>query len=439
MRNLSTFSKGGVHPADRKELTCTKEIVRLAVPAQLTVPFSQHLGVPAKALVAKGDVVKKGQRIAEAAGFISADIHAPAAGTIKDIVSIYLPNGSASQAAVIEVDPQGESESYEALDWQIATAAQMISRVKELGLVGMGGATFPLNVKLSIPKGKKAEYLVINGVECEPYLTSDHRLMLERSEELLTGALILKKIVGAEHLIIGIENNKADAIELLDSLVRKHSYPIEIAPLKIKYPQGDEKQLLKATIGKEVPSGALPIDIGAVVSNVSTTVAVYRAITEGQPLTERVVTVSGDAVKDPGNFLVTIGTPISDLLEACGGFSEEPVRMVAGGPMMGFAFYDLTTPVMKGTSGVLALTKQEAKKSEQTACISCGRCVTACPMGLRPTKLFKSIDKGLYQQAVDSGLNDCKECGCCAYICPASLPLVQGMRLGKNMARKMKK
>lgn len=439
MRNLSTFSKGGVHPADRKELTCTKEIVRLAVPARLTVPFSQHLGVPAKALVAKGEVVKKGQKIAEAAGFISADIHAPAAGTIQDIVRIYLPNGLSSQAAVIEVDPDGESESYQPLDWQTATPAQMISRVKELGLVGMGGATFPLNVKLSIPKGKKAEYLVINGVECEPYLTSDHRLMLERAEELLTGALILKRIVEADHLIIGIENNKADAIELLDSLVRSHSYPIEIAPLKIKYPQGDEKQLLKATIGREVPSGALPIDIGAVVSNVSTTVAVYRAITAGEPLTERVVTVSGQAVKKPGNFLVTIGTPISDLIEVCEGFSEEPVRMVAGGPMMGFAFYDLSTPVMKGTSGVLALTRDEARRSEKTACISCGRCVQACPMGLRPTKLFKSIDKGLYQQAVDSGLNDCKECGCCAYICPASLPLVQGMRLGKNMARKMKK
>lgn len=441
MRNISTFSKGGVHPADRKELSCKKEIVRLPIPDTITVPFSQHLGIPANPIVKKGDTVKAGDMIGEAAGFISAHIHSPVSGSVSAVNEIFLPNGMKVKAAVIKVDHEAETEmsGNERRDWRSMDPQAMVSIVKDLGIVGMGGATFPANVKFSIPKGKKAEFVVINGVECEPYLTSDHRVMLEYGEEVLEGALIIARMVDAKNIIIGIENNKKDAMEHLEGLIAKNGYPIEIQPLKMKYPQGDEKQLLKAVIGKEVPSGTLPIDIGAVVSNVGSTQAVYRAIVDNRPLTERVVTVSGGAIKEPGNFLVTIGTPIQDLIDACGGFSEQPDKMVAGGPMMGFGFYDLQTPVMKGTSGVLALTKKEARKAPDTACISCGRCVEACPMGLQPTKLFKNIAKGNYSTAMDIGLIDCKECGCCAYICPAKLPLVQGMRLGKRMARKMKK
>jgi Na+-translocating ferredoxin:NAD+ oxidoreductase subunit C len=439
MRNISTFSKGGVHPADRKELTCTKEIVRLPTPKHIIIPFSQHLGVPANPIVKKGDILAAGDKIGEAAGFISADIHTPAAGTVSEIKEIFLPNGMYTKAAVIAVDETGSLELTEKRDWKTMDPLKMVAEVKDLGIVGMGGATFPANVKFSVPKGKKAEYVVINGVECEPYLTSDHRIMLEKGLEVLEGALIIAKMVGAPKVYIGIENNKKDAMEHLESLITAHHMPVEIQPLRLKYPQGDEKQLLKAVIGKEVPSGALPIDIGAVVSNVGTAQALYQAIVYRKPLIERVVTVTGDAIRNPGNFLVTIGTPIQDLIDACGGFREQPEKMVAGGPMMGFAFYDLQTPVMKGTSGVLALTSKESRKEVTTACISCGRCVAACPMGLQPTRLYKNISVGNYTESLGLGLLDCKECGCCAYVCPAKLPLVQGMRLGKNMSRKMKK
>ncbi len=439
MRKLSTFSKGGVHPLDRKDATNKKEIVRLPIPENIIIPFSQHLGVPAKPLVKKGDEVHIGQKIGEAVGFISADIHSSVTGKITEIKEIFLPNGMKTLAAFIAVTENDQVFEENKNDWESMTREELIAKVKDLGIVGMGGATFPANVKFSIPKGKKAEFLVINGVECEPYLTSDHRIMLEKGEELLQGALIIAKMVDADNVIIGIEKNKPDAMEHLEAIIRDKDYPIEIQPLRLKYPQGDEKQLLKATIGREVPSGALPIDIGAVVSNVGTTFAVYEGIVFDKPLMERVVTVSGDAIKQPGNFLVTIGTPLKNLIDACGGFSETPVKMVAGGPMMGFAFYDLETPVIKGTSGVLALTKRESQIDTTTSCISCGRCVQACPMGLQPTKIFKYINKADYTVAVELGLNDCKECGCCAYICPAKIPLVQGMRLGKRMARKMKK
>jgi electron transport complex protein RnfC len=439
MLKISTFSKGGIHPPDHKYATKAQEIVRLQTPDSVTIPFSQHLGVPAKPLVAKGDVVTAGQKIGEAAGFISADIHSPVAGTISMLKEIFLPNGMKCSAAVIDVDHEQQLPESEAADWKQMERQQMIDKAKEMGIVGMGGATFPAHVKFSLPKGKLAEYLVINGVECEPYLTSDHRVMLERGEDLLQGAMIIAKMVDAKKIVIGIENNKPDAMDHLHQLIGKHNLPISIQPLKLKYPQGDEKQLLKAVTGREVPSGALPIDIGAVVSNVGSTVAVYEAIVFNKPLVERVVTVTGGAIKNPGNFLVTIGTPLEKLIEAAGGFTEEPVKMVAGGPMMGFAFYDLETPVIKGTSGILALTATESRKQVTTACISCGRCVQACPMGLQPTKLFKNIDKQMYSEAMNINLNDCKECGCCAYVCPAKLPLVQSMRLGKKMARKMKK
>jgi len=300
----------------------------------------------------------------------------------------------------------------------------------------MGGAAFPAHVKFNIPKGKKAKYLVINGVECEPYLTADHRLMLEHTHEILEGISIIAKIINAEQVIIGIEANKMNAAHKIEDLIDEKNLPFLVQPLKVRYPQGDEKQLLKAIIGKEVPSGGLPIEIGAVVSNVGTAFAVFEAVTKNRPLIERVVTVTGDAVKNPGNFRTVVGTPIKVLIEAAGGFKENPAKMVVGGPMMGFAFFDLEASVTKGTSGILALTKNNLDYASETACISCGKCVMVCPMGLQPTRLYKFIDSSKFSDAMALNLMDCKECGCCSFSCPAKIPLVHGFKYGKKMARK---
>ncbi|HOV63634.1 MAG TPA: RnfABCDGE type electron transport complex subunit C, partial [Spirochaetia bacterium] len=300
------------------------------------------------------------------------------------------------------------------------------------------GATFPLHVKLSVPRGATLDTLVVNGVECEPYLTADHRLMLEKTAEIIEGIRIVFKVVKPKVAYIGIEINKPDAIEVMEKAARESGLPLSVVPLKVKYPQGDEKQLLKAVTGKEVPSGELPLAIGAVVVNVGTIYSIYEAVVFDKPLIERVVTVSGGCIKEPANLKVRIGTPMSSLIDECGGFLSVPEKIVAGGPLMGFGVYDLESPVTKGTSGVLALSAEEVRGAQRTACISCGRCIHACPMGLSPTALFKQIDHGEYKLALSDGLLDCKECGCCAYVCPSHIPLVQGMKLGKRMARRKK-
>ena len=450
MRNISSFPRGGVHPPGRKQLACGREIVRLAIPATLVVPLSQHLGAPAKVLVEKGQKITLGERIAEAAGFISADIHSPATGTVTEIKRLFLANGLSSEAIVIARDVEVDNDVSATTDKVFNTipidfdaiasldAQEIIKKVKDAGIVGLGGATFPAHVKFAVPKGKKAEYLVINGVECEPYLTADHRLMLERTDEILAGILVISRAIACDRIIIGIENNKPDALERISERIQALGLAIEVQPLKVKYPQGDEKQLLKAAIGREVPSGGLPIEIGAVVANIGTAHAVFEAVLLDKTLYERVVTISGGSVVQPGNFLVRVGTPVSALIEAAGGLKGRPAKVVSGGPMMGFSFYDLETPVTKGTSGVLILDESEIDRTETTPCISCGKCVFACPMGLQPTKLFKLIEAGRYQDAMSIDLMDCKECGCCSFVCPAKLSLVQGMRTGKRMARKKK-
>lgn len=439
MLKARTFPKGGVHPHGRKSLANKAAIVALPESSIVTVPMSQHLGAPAVVCVAKGDVVKVGDVIGTGESFISADIHAPVSGTVKEITSVILPNSISTKAVVIERAEDSEPAEFpfaEGDPVEQLTGEQLITRTKQAGIVGMGGATFPAHVKFQIPKGKHAEYLVINGVECEPYLTADHRTMLEHTNEVLDGIRAIAKMTSAEKVIICIENNKPDAIDAMEKAVNDRNLPFFIQPLKVKYPQGDEKQLLKAVINREVPSGGLPIEIGAVVSNVGTSYAVYEAVFRNKPLISRVVTVTGDAVKNPGNFRVTVGTPIRTLIEAAGGFSVEPKKLVAGGPMMGFSFFDLDTPVIKGTSGILALTEKNLDKAERTACISCGKCVMACPMGLQPTKLFKYIDHQRFDEAMKLNLMDCKECGCCAFSCPARIPLVHGFKYGKKMARK---
>jgi electron transport complex protein RnfC len=440
MKGLLSFPKGGVHPPEKKALSEEFPIKNAAIPSILRVPLSQHIGGPAECLVSKGDEVKEGMLIGKASGFISAQVHSPVPGAVSSIEDIYLPNGLRSQAVTIEM--QGEfdqlGKKQEKHDWRDMAPSELIDIIKDKGIVGMGGATFPTHVKFSIPREKKARTFVVNGVECEPYLTADNRLMIERSDQVFEGIEIVNKILEPEIIYIAIESNKPEAIEIMSKKAAEISLPIEVVPLQVKYPQGDEKQVLKAITGKEVPSGGLPIDIEAVVSNVGTIFAIYEALVHNKPLIERIVTVSGGAIKNPANLKARVGTPIGSLIDECGGFSTTPRKVVVGGPMMGFSVSDLEVPIIKGTSGILALTDKEVHESPRTACLQCGRCIEACPLGLNPTRLFKLVDHMAYTEALDEGLMDCKECGCCGYECPAHIPLVEGMKLGKLMAKKQK-
>ncbi len=432
--NLSTFRKGGVHPPERKEYANSKALVRLPIPSELVVSMSQHLGAPAKPIKEKGDHVEKGEKIALASSFISADVHSPVSGTIKDIRKVTMANSVTCDAFVIEPDPQQPEAFTKKVDYQDYSKEKLLEEIKDKGIVGLGGATFPLHVKITIPAGRKVDALVINGVECEPYLTADHRLMLERTKEVLEGIMICNRILNPARTIIGIEENKKDAALALEKEIELRSLPIEVCLLRMKYPQGDEKQLINATIGREIPSGKLPLDVGAVVVNVGTTYAVYEALAYGKPLYERIVTVTGDCIAQPCNVIAPIGAKVKDLIAFAGGFSKEPDKLVSGGPMMGFAFYDEETPIAKGTSGILAITDE--KDYRKSACLNCGKCVAACPIGLVPTKLYSLITHTRYEEAMANHLMDCKECGCCSFSCPAHLDLVHAMKFGKRMGRK---
>lgn len=432
---------GGIHPQDMKHLAKEMEITNAIMPPLSVIPMSQHIGSPAECLVQKGDEVTEEMLIGKSTGFISANIHSPVPGSVSSVEEIILPNGVATQAVKIEL--KGEfnrlKNEHDKKEWSGMNKEELLQTIADRGIVGLGGATFPTNVKYSIPRGKHADYFVVNGVECEPYLTADYRLMLEKTAEIFEGIRIVKKILEPKEIYIGVEINKPDVIDIMRKAAAELDDQIQVIPLEMKYPQGDEKQLLKAILDKEVPSGGLPIDIGAVVSNVGTIFAIYEAVAFSKPLIERIVTVSGKAIKQPGNFKVRIGTTVGNLIDECGGLFKEPQKLVMGGPMMGFAVCDLDTPVTKGTSGILALTPRECRRSARTACIQCGRCIQVCPMGLQPTKLYKNIEHMKYENALDLDLMDCKECGCCGFICPANLPLVQSMRLGKAMAKKRKK
>lgn len=440
MKLLKTFPKGGVHPHDHKSPTDELETRNAAVPSRSIIPLSQHLGSPAECVVKPGDTIREETLIGKATGFVSTNIHSPVPGTVKELREIYLPNGARTQAVVVELSGEFDrlGKKRDEYEWENLSKEELLALVSEMGVVGMGGATFPIHVKYTLPKGAKVEAFIVNGAECEPYLTADHRLMVEKTAEIVEGARIAAKILSPGAVYIGIEANKPDAIRAMEATVERGGLPFRVVPLKLKYPQGDEKQLIKAITGREVPSGKLPLDAGAVVSNVGTVFAVYEAVALRKPLTERVVTVSGGAVAHPANLKVKIGTTFGELIDECGGFARVPAKIVAGGPMMGFAVYDLDTPVTKGTSGILALTKEELADAERTACLQCGRCIASCPMGLNPTRLFKWIDHEEYGTAVEEGLLDCRECGSCSYICPAHIPLVQGLRVGKKISRKKK-
>ena len=431
---LKTFKIGGVHPPENK-LSAGSKIQALPIPEQVIIPLSQHIGAPATPVVQKGDNVKVGQLIAGASGFVSANIHSPVSGTVVSIANITDAAGLSKPAITIQVEGDewidDIDRSEKILNSNNLTKEEIIKAITAAGIVGMGGATFPTQVKLTPPPGSKAEFLIINGVECEPYLTSDHRVMLEKAEEVLIGVQLLMKAIGVQRAIIGIENNKPDAIEHLKQLASK-TIGIEICPLKLKYPQGGEKQLIQATTGRTVPSGGLPIAVGAVVQNIGTALAVYEAVIKHKPLIERVVTVTGKSLARPGNYLCRLGTPISKLIEAAGGVPENTAKVIGGGPMMGRTIVNIDSPIMKGTSGILIISNKEAARKPVRECIRCGKCVSACPMGLEPYLLAKLSMFNLLERMEEEKVMDCIECGSCSFTCPSTRPLLDYIRLGKG-------
>ncbi|BCR06924.1 electron transport complex subunit C [Desulfuromonas versatilis] len=427
---LKTFP-GGLHPPDNKRWSEHKPIETCPLPEELVVPMAQHIGAPAEVCVQKGDLVKKGQVIGQAKGFVSVPVHAPSSGEVVAVEPRLHPSGKALPAVVIR--PDGEDRWVEGLepgDPEALSADQLREKIRAAGIVGMGGATFPAHVKLSPPEGKKIDTLILNGVECEPFLTADHRLMLEQPDDVLAGVDILRKVLGVSRVYIGIEANKPDAIDLMSQACTGRG--IEVVPLEVKYPQGAEKQLILAITGREVPSGGLPMDVGVVVQNVGTAAAVADAVLHGRPLVERICTVSGPLVAEPKNLRIRIGTPLAHLVQFCGGVKGEPAKIIMGGPMMGSAQLSLEVPATRGTSGLLLFGAGDVPLRSEGPCIRCGRCVQACPARIMPTTIAAYARLDFISEAEEYGAMDCIECGCCTYICPATLPLVQAIRYAKG-------
>jgi len=436
---LKTFPEGGVHPHENK-LTAGSEIKYLSLPSGVAIPVSQHIGTPASVVVSKDDKVKAGQVIAESKGFVSSNIHSSVSGKVTKIDTIADTTGYKQTAVFIEVEGDEWIETIDRSNKIIAeiklSSEEIIKKCLESGIVGLGGATFPSHVKLTIPYGKRCNLLIINGVECEPYLTSDHRLMMERGEEILIGVSCLMKALRVDKAMIGIESNKPDAVAHLTNLAQ--AFPgLEVFALKVKYPQGAEKQLIKALTDREVPSGRLPIDINTVVHNVGTAFAVYEAVQKNKPLFERVVTITGKSLANPGNYFVRIGTPIKNLIEAAGGLPDDTGKIISGGPMMGKALINTDVPVVKGTSGIILFPANESKRQESMPCIRCAKCVQACPMNLEPYLLMTLSEMGLFEKAEKERITDCMECGSCSFICPAGRSLLDYIRLGKSTVIKM--
>jgi len=464
---------GGIHPDYHKELSAGAPVRAIGMPRQLTVPLSQHLGAPAKPVVKQGDRVERNQLIAEAGGFISAPVHAPAGGVVAGISETVTASGRPCAAIVIETgemdrqggghdDPttgrqdnspppvlsscrhvvmSGEGQAAHSAaatlisipDWEAADKSVLQARIGEAGIVGMGGAGFPTKVKLSPPPNKPIDTLILNGAECEPYLTSDHRMMLEHADGIRRGAEIIRHILGAKTVRVAIEDNKPDAIAAMEKAFADMGGDVGIFVLKTSYPQGAEKQQIYSVTGREVPRGGLPMDVGCVVENVGTAYAVFDAVVNGQPLTHRVISVTGDAVANPSNLLVPNGTLYADLVAACGGVKDnvKVAKIISGGPMMGFTVNSLNVPTGKTTSGIVLLSCERVSAYSSQACISCGRCVEACPMRLLPSEMSQFIEAEDIDRAEQFCLMDCIECGSCAYVCPAHRPLVHHFRRGK--------
>ena len=435
---MKTFKIGGIHPSENK-LSAKSPIRQAGLPKQAVISLYQHIGAPAKPVVAKGDEVKVGMLIAEADGFVSVPIHSSVSGKVNKIDAIVDASGYRRPAIFIDVEGDEWEEGIDRSEDLVTlaqhpelTAEEIVGKIKAAGIVGMGGATFPCHVKLSPPKGTKAECVIINAVECEPYLTADHRLMLEKPDEILVGTELIMKAVGVEKGYIGIESNKPDAIALLTERAKQHPH-IEIVPLKVKYPQGGEKQLIAAVMEREVPAPpALPIHVGAVVQNVGTTFAIYEAVMKNKPLFERVITVTGKDVHQPSNLLARIGTPMSQLIDECGGLPEDTGKVIGGGPMMGKALMHLDVPVCKGSSGLLLLSEREARRKAPQPCIRCAKCVSACPMGLEPYLLATASALRKWDVAEENGITSCIECGSCQFTCPSARPILDNVRMGKT-------
>ena len=426
---LNTFP-GGIHSPTFKEFTATKPIKEFPFPSRVVLPLLQHTGAPLSPLVKKGDRVKRGQKIADVEAFICAPLHSPLAGKVAGIEDYFHPLQGRFPALTIENDGSGEEERKDPLcDIENKDPAFLREWIREGGMVGLGGAAFPTHVKVSPPPGKKIDTFILNGAECEPYLTCDYRVMIERSSAILTGLRVLVRACGAERVFIGIEENKIEAIEKFDKLVKDLPFPARVVPLLTKYPQGSEKQLIVAILGREVPPGGLPLDVGVVVNNVQTAWAVGRMAEEGLPLIERVITLSGECLKSPENLQVPLGTVLSDLVDFCGGWVETPKKVIMGGPMMGVAQTSLQVPVVKGTSGFVFLSNLYEKK--EYPCIRCRRCIDACPMRLFPTMLGKFSEYQAFDEARDQRVLDCMECGACSYVCPSNISLTHLIRLAK--------
>ena len=436
---LKTFPKGGIHPAENK-ITSSKSIKRMPIPKVVYVPIAQHIGIPSEIIVDRKDKVEIGQVIAKSGGFVSSNIHTPVAGTVTKLDMIVDTSGYKKQCIVIRTDAKDES-NLEIPEFPLKKEISMnqkdiLQHITDLGIVGLGGATFPSHVKLDLKNDNKVDCLIINGVECEPYLTADHRLMLEKADEIIVGIQILMHALHINDAVIGIENNKKDAIEVLKK-ASQTDHRIKVAALQVKYPQGSEKQLIKAILKREVTKGGLPMDVGVIVHNVGTIFAIYQAVQYNQPLIERVVTVTGKNIENASNFWVKIGTPIKDLLDEVGGLPEGTRKIVSGGPMMGKAIKNTDVPVTKGTSGILVISEDEASRQEAKNCIRCGQCVFVCPMGLEPHLLMNLSEKGLYDRASFEDIMTCIECGSCSYVCPSHRPLLDYIRFGKSIVKKL--
>jgi len=423
---------GGVHPNDMKAATNEKAIEQLAPPAQVVIPMSMHFGAPCTPLVKVGDSVKVGQKIGEFHG-LGAPIHASVSGTVVAVEPRPYSMGGDMMSVVIENDMKDElSEEVKAPENPDALSVQeMVEAVKNAGIVGMGGATFPTHVKISGGIGKVAN-VIINGAECEPYITADHRTMLERPEEIIGGAIYLAKMFGVDKVTIGVEVNKQNGIDSMNKVIAEKKAPVVVEPLHCRYPQGGEKQLCQAITGRQVPPGGLPSDIGCAVFNINTTCAIYRAITQGMPVVRKIVTVSGSGVIDPKNLECPIGTPVKNLFDACGGLKDGTYKLIMGGPMMGMAQYTADVPVGKGTGAMLAFCENEEQTVEDPQCIRCGRCVAVCPMHLEPLMLYQYASKNMFDELNAANLMDCMECGACSYICPARMHLTHMFKVGKQ-------
>jgi len=435
LKHVKSF-RHGVHPAEHKALTDSSPIERVAFPDEVVLPLSQHIGGPSKPVVEIGDKVYRGQVIAEATGFVSVPLHASVTGSVTEIDKHHHPSGRLDEAIVIKVDHNSPQTLFDecAIDWESLSNEELLEQIKQGGFVGLGGAAFPTHVKLSIPEGKRARWLVVNGCECEPYLTSDHRIMLEWADSIFLGIRVLQKILSTEKTYIGVETNKWDAIKSLASQIPS-DLNCELVPLETKYPQGAEKMLITAILKREVPSGRLPIDIHVVVQNVGTIAELGDLFAFGQPLIERVVTVSGPGIRNPTTLLAPVGTKLADILGYCGGVTDDLREILFGGPMMGVPQQFLDVPILKGTSGIVCLTEEQLRERTELPCIRCSTCLESCPVFLDPATLGALARVAKYEEMLDYHIMDCMECGACSYVCPSNIPLVQRFRVAKGLLR----